>query len=182
MAHEGQHDQIPRSPDQAATQDGDAPPQELSDRQAKLLVRVLRVAYPHPTFPDAPYDRASKAVQDADGADDVLADGLRDLDERAGGDFASLDYERATEILRAVDGSPFFTLIKATTVVSLYDDHEVWDLLGYEGSSFDKGGYLDRGFNDLDWLPDPRVEEYDGAPRPELVTEPADRAATEGQR
>ena len=47
----------------------------------------------------------------------------------------------------------------STTVVALYDDHEVWELLGYEGASFDKGGYIDRGFDDLDWLPDPRVEE-----------------------
>jgi hypothetical protein len=37
----------------------------------------------------------------------------------------------------------------------------VWDLLGYEGPSFDKGGYLHRGFNDLDWLPEPRITEYD---------------------
>ena len=49
-------------------------------------------------------------------------------------------------------------------MVALYDDHEVWDLLGYEGSSFDKGGYLHRGFDDLDWLPRPRIEEYDGPP------------------
>jgi hypothetical protein len=34
-------------------------------------------------------------------------------------------------------------------------------LLGYEGPSFDKGGYLNRGFNDLDWLPDPRITELD---------------------
>jgi hypothetical protein len=26
-----------------------------------------------------------------------------------------------------------------------------------EGPSFDKGGYLHRGFNDLDWLPDPEA-------------------------
>ena len=57
----------------------------------------------------------------------------------------------------------------STTVVALYDDHEVWELLGYEGPSFDKGGYLHRGFDDLDWLPDPRIEEYDGEPRVELV-------------
>ena len=39
------------------------------------------------------------------------------------------------------------------------DDPEVWSLLGYEGPSFEHGGYLRRGFDDLDWLPDPRVEE-----------------------
>ena len=76
-------------------------------------------------------------------------------------------------------GTPFFALVHATTVVALYDDHEVWDLLGYEGSSFDKGGYLDRGFDDLDWLPDPRVEEFDGPPRVELV-DASTRGAAEG--
>ena len=33
-------------------------------------------------------------------------------------------------------------------------------VLGYEGASFDKGGYINRGFNDLDWLPEPRIEEH----------------------
>ena len=35
----------------------------------------------------------------------------------------------------------------------------LWPKFGYEGSSFEHGGYLHRGFNDLDWLPDPRVTE-----------------------
>jgi hypothetical protein len=56
--------------------------------------------------------------------------------------------------------------------VALYDSAEVWDLLGYEGPSFDKGGYLHRGFDDLDWLPRARVEEFAGEPRVELVELP----------
>ena len=61
-----------------------------------------------------------------------------------------------------IEDVPFFQLIRSVAVVSLYNDHEVWDLLGYEGESFSQGGYLDRGFDDLDWLPTPRIEEYDG--------------------
>lgn len=34
-----------------------------------------------------------------------------------------------------------------------------WSVTGFEGPSFDAGGYLTRGFNDLDWLPEPRVVE-----------------------
>ena len=109
-------------------------------------------------------------MQDADGAADVLADGLDDLDEQAGGDFAGLSDADATKIVEQVADGAFFKLVHSTTVVALYDDHQVWELLGYEGPSFDKGGYLGRGFDDLDWLPDPRVEEYDGEPRVELVT------------
>ena len=53
----------------------------------------------------------------------------------------------------------FFGFIRRTTVLNFYDDPEVWDIFGYEGESFSKGGYLHRGFNDLDWLPEPRIEE-----------------------
>jgi len=31
----------------------------------------------------------------------------------------------------------------------------LWQVLGYQGPSFELGGYLNRGFNDLDWLPEP---------------------------
>jgi len=47
--------------------------------------------------------------------------------------------------------------VRSTAVVEVYSDQRTWQLVGYEGSSFDKGGYLDRGFNDLDWLPDPEA-------------------------
>ena len=67
-----------------------------------------------------------------------------------------------------VDGRKVSTLLLGVAVVALYDDREVWELLGYEGPSFDQGGYLNRGFDDLDWLPEPRITEYDGEPRTEL--------------
>lgn len=138
-------------------------PEPLTDAQQATLLRVLRVAYPHPSFPDGPYQRTSAAVQQAD-ADGVLAEGLDAL-----GDLAGLDDAAVTAKLEAVQDEPFFRLVHSTTVVALYDDHDVWNILGYEGSSFEKGGYLHRGFNDLDWLPDPRIEEYDGEPRVEIV-------------
>jgi hypothetical protein len=152
-----------------AAQDESTGSPELSQRQAALLLRMLRVAYPHPDFPDAPYERTAKAVQEAGLTDAVLPEGLDDLDGRAGGDFLALDDQAATAVLTEIDTSDFFRRVHATAVVALYDDHEVWDLLGYEGYSYEKGGYLHRGFDDLDWLPRPRITEYDGPPRVELV-------------
>ena len=29
---------------------------------------------------------------------------------------------------------------------------EVWPIFGYEGESYSKGGYIERGFNDIEWL------------------------------
>jgi hypothetical protein len=34
----------------------------------------------------------------------------------------------------------------------LYDNPALFPLFGYEGFSVEKGGYLARGYNDLDWL------------------------------
>lgn len=166
-------DAVPDAPTDAAADPispTDVGGRGLTERQAKILFRLLRTAYPHPSFPDAPYERTAKTVEDAGRTDDVLVDGLEDLDARAEGDFAGADDERATAIVSDIADTPFFALVHSTAIVALYDDHEVWDLLGYEGASFDKGGYLHRGFNDLDWLPEPRVTEYEGEPRPELVS------------
>ena len=40
----------------------------------------------------------------------------------------------------------------AALVVSLYNQPAVWAKLGYEGSSAEHGGYIHRGFDDIDWL------------------------------
>lgn len=143
----------------------------LSPAAHAALVRLLRAAYPHPDFPDGPFERAADAVVTAT-VEDLwhrlsLAEGLRALDaltaERGHGDsFADLDDETALTLLRELEDAEFFRFIRSVVVVALYDDAEVHELLGYEGPSFDQGGYLHRGFDDLDWLPAPRIEEYDG--------------------
>lgn len=140
--------------------------QRLTTNQRTTLVRLLRVAYPHQNFPDGPYERTADAVLDRVSASIPekagLITGLESLDSTGQGTFADLSDDAALQVLRAAEDAPFFKVIRAVAVVALYNDHEVWELLGYEGASYDKGGYINRGFNDLDWLPDPRIEEYDG--------------------
>lgn len=164
--------------DTSATVAGE--PAQLTERQRAILVRLLRVAYPHDSFPDGPYERTADAVVGATADDQRLARTLgQDLDQLdviAGGDFLSVDEQTATQWLREYSDEPYFRAIRGIAVVALYDDSEVWQLLGYEGPSVDQGGYLHRGFDDLDWLPDPRIEEYDGEPRPEIITSDAQGA------
>ncbi len=154
----------------------------LGERHRALLVRLLRAAYPHPSFPDGPYERTAGTIIAAADDDALLAatlgPGLSSMDDAAGGDFLALDDDAACHLLRGIADATFFKAVRATAVVSLYDDHEVWELLGYEGASFDRGGYLHRGFDDLDWLPGPRIEEYDGPARVEVVTAGADQEGT----
>jgi hypothetical protein len=129
----------------------------------QAVAGVVRVMFPHPSFPDGPYERCAQTIVAAAGDDlrwrTQLDQGLRDLDAVGGAPFASLDPEAALAVLRKISDTEFFGGIRSRVVTSLYDDREVWELLGYEGASFDQGGYLNRGFNDLDWLPDPRIEE-----------------------
>ena len=159
----------------------------ISPEARAALVRLLRVAYPHDSFPDGPYERTADTIVDQVGETVwhrlVLVAGLETLDARAqaaGADsFAALDDEQALAILEELADAEFFTFVRGVAVVTLYNDAETWKLLGYEGSSFEQGGYLHRGFDDLDWLPDPRVEEYDG---PEELVEVAEDDRPTGER
>ncbi len=140
-----------------------APSPLLPDDAAERLVRVLKVAFPHKNLPDGPYERTAEhilatvsgnAFQTAQ-----LGQGLVSLDAVRGRAFADLAPDEALAVLEEVQRTPFFALVRSTTVTFMYSDRELWKVLGYEGESFDKGGYVDRGFDDLNWLPDPRIEE-----------------------
>lgn len=144
----------------------------LTDEARSVLIRVIRVAFPHPSFPDAPYERTADTIL-AEAADSTwfrvaITQGLLTLAHFAGGDFRELNDEDATKVLRRIESTEFFGFVRRTTVLNLYDNEDVWEVLGYEGPSFDKGGYIHRGFDDLDWLPAARVETYDG---PEKLVE-----------
>ena len=128
-----------------------------------LVIRMIRVMYPHDRFGDGPYERTATAVLDAAnsspaGQQAFLA-GLQDL---RSGSFEELNDAAALEFLKGIEDTAFFASVRGTAVVALYNDAETWETLGYEGASYDQGGYIDRGFNDLDWLPDPRITEFGG--------------------
>ena len=155
----------------------------LSPESRAGLVRLLRAAYPHTRFPDGPYERtADEIISQLDASlwhRLALAQGLQSLDAAAGGSFTDLDDDAALALLRTIEDAEFFRFVRGVAVVTLYNDHEVWGLLGYEGSSYEHGGYLERGFDDLQWLPTARIEEYDG-PEPFVEVAPDDELSTTG--
>ncbi|MFI7481808.1 hypothetical protein ACH9EU_05255 [Kocuria sp. M1R5S2] len=135
----------------------------LTDEAKRTLTRVIRVAFPHPQIPDGPYERMTeKIVAEAEGSTwfrMALTQGLLTLNSLSDRPFTELDDDAALKVLKRIADLEFFGFVRRTTVLHFYDDPEVWEALGYEGESFSKGGYLHRGFDDLDWLPDPRIEE-----------------------
>ena len=84
----------------------------------------------------------------------MLEDGVADLDSRAGdGGYLGMGWEKdRVAILQDIEGDGFFQAIRGSLVVGLYNQKAVWPLFGYEGASAHKGGYIDRGFDDIDWV------------------------------
>ncbi len=139
-----------------------ASPAAADTAAATALTDMVRAMFPHASFPDGPYQRCAQTILAA-AQNDVrfrtqLEQGLRDLDVAGGAPFAQLDEAKRLEVLRGMSATEFFEGVRSRVITSLYDDREVWDLLGYEGESYGRGGYAERGFADLDWLPDPRIE------------------------
>jgi len=131
----------------------------LTDAEGDKLLKVTRAIFPHDTLDDAVYalvvkDLDGAAANDADVAK-LLRAGLAELDVRASGSWAGLDYLARENIVIKMAGTDFFEKIRGTSVVSLYNNEMAWAHFGYEGSSYEMGGYFDRGFQDLNWLPDP---------------------------
>jgi hypothetical protein len=132
-------------------------PYQLSDDARATTLRATRVMFPHDALPDDCYAKVVRQIEaDAGGDPDVAAtveEGVAQLDD--GQRFVELDADAQLEVLKRNEDSAFFALLKATAVVELYDNPVVWKAFGYEGPSAHLGGYVDRGFADLDWLPDP---------------------------
>lgn len=131
----------------------------LSTHDGEALLSFCRHLYPHDTLEDAVYALVVKDLDSASQADaataKLLHDGVSDLDKAADGGWLELPAEHQLTLVRAAESTPFFAKVRSTTVVSLYNNEMAFAHFGYEGPAFAKGGYLARGFNDLDWLPTP---------------------------
>ncbi len=127
----------------------------------RALVRMARDIFPHDRLADryyvaavAPYDaQASKEAS----LKRLLSDGVAELDALASQRHGKPYVDVATEpervaLLKAVEPGAFFQKVKGDLVTGIYNNKAVWQLFGYEGSSWEKGGYVNRGFDDIDWL------------------------------
>jgi|SRR5689334_3931631 hypothetical protein len=137
-------------------------PMALEQNVAETVAALARTLYPHDALADAVYARVPAKLDEAAREDAAQAktinDGAAALDGRGDQRFVDRSAEQQLADAKAIAGSDFFELVRSTAVVEIYSDPQTWAAFGYEGPSFAKGGYIDRGFNDLDWLPDPEQE------------------------
>lgn len=134
----------------------------LAPATMKTLVKVARDIYPHDFLVDSYYITAvkpwdGKAAKDS-AVKAMIEDGVKRLDQDAQ-DRHKLPYaqvawesDRVT-LLQGIEQTAFFKAMRSDLVVSLYNQEELWPKFGYEGSSAEHGGYIKRGFDDINWLP-----------------------------
>jgi hypothetical protein len=122
---------------------------------------MARDIYPHDRIADQFYAVAVKGHDDTAAGDAahkaLIEDGIADLDARAqaagGTPYLGTGWEiDRVALLRQIEAGGFFQAVRGGLVVGLYNQSEVWPVFGYEGESFSKGGYINRGFDDIAWL------------------------------
>ncbi|MFK7881655.1 twin-arginine translocation signal domain-containing protein [Roseobacter sp.] len=120
------------------------------------LVQMARDIYPHDKVGDEYYVAAVKGYDTADAAEGIEA-GIAAVNAAAQGKgfngYLDAGWERdRVDILRGMEDSAFFQQIRGGLVTGLYNQKAVWPIFGYEGASYEFGGYIERGFNDINWL------------------------------
>lgn len=138
-----------------------ADPAAVSEDEFATLVKMARDIYPHDKVADQYYATVISGI-DASAKDDaalktMLVDGVADLDKRAqgakGSGYAAIPAEEdRVVLLKEIEATPFFQKIRGSLVTGIYNNKELWPTFGYEGESASKGGYISRGFDDIDWL------------------------------
>lgn len=136
----------------------------LSADQSSVLLAMIHTIAPHDALDEAAYalvvgalDREAASSAEYKGR---LASDLAGL----GADFARIAEDERVQRLSAIEPMPFFQSVRLKTLMVLYNNPIAWEHFGYEGEAFSKGGYLQRGFNDLKWLPE--VPAADSGPMP----------------
>lgn len=173
-----------KQPYEAAGEGGLQDLRSLDRETATTLVSVARAMYPHDRVPDLHYERIV-ATLDEKAADSeemkvLLKDGVQSLAMLTGrwpNEFGGLDEADQVKALQRIERGPFFKAVAAEIVVGLYSQPDIWPYFGYEGPSNDKGGYVNRGFDDIDWLDG--APDYRGHKVEKTFTDPVEQVDTE---
>jgi hypothetical protein len=130
----------------------------LTSGEGQSLLLMSRTIAPHDRLDDAAYAVVVGSL-DADAARDAASlastrAGIASLGAR----FAQSSETERVEVLRRIEQQPFFQAVRGRTLQVLYATPMAYALFGYEADAFSKGGYLNRGFGSLRWLPEVPLE------------------------
>lgn len=124
----------------------------------KILPDVVYQLFPHERLSKDVYEQVteqlSERISQSGELTAMLDDAMGVLSGNSPEAWFVLPEREKTQALETIQHTPFFQFVLNETLGGVYRHPLTWELLGYEGSSLEFGGYIDRGFNDIDWLPD----------------------------
>jgi len=130
--------------------------QRFSPELVEQLISVYRTMFPHNTVPDEFYEHVVRKLDEQAMRDEnfsgFLSDGVEVLSRETGSAWTALPAEARLQALERAEQTPFFQRLRSDFVFYFYGNPAIWPLFGYEGPSNDQGGYLHRGFDDIDWI------------------------------
>lgn len=142
----------------------------LNDAQSANLLQMVQDIYPHPDLLQLEHYQAiaatvMKNADDTPEAAKALAEGIERINAQAeslfGMSYIDLkDADAREAVLRHFQNDGFFQSVRWTAYFGIYDNKDIWPIFGYQGSSVEHGGYIDRGFSDITFVPEgPTLEE-----------------------
>lgn len=138
---------------------GSIPSGGSADLDVVAIRAMCRGLVPISKLADSVYDSVVARWQQAASSDPMLTDHLSQaaaaLRRGFGSAIPPADGAEFAAFLATVQDAAFFAALLAALTPVIVTLPAVWEVAGYEGESFSRGGYLLHGFNDLDWLPDP---------------------------
>lgn len=121
------------------------------------LARLAQLLFPHPGLNADVYAEIMSAALAQTAADPATREALDSvaaaLDAARDTDWFDLDADEQLQVMADLQEAAFFASIREMVRFRLYYHPALWNLIGYPGSSKEYGGYIERGFDDIDWLP-----------------------------
>jgi hypothetical protein len=118
------------------------------------IIRMARLLLPHDALSDDTYADVFNDALTATLGDDLLTAVEDLLNAQQSTVFMSIDEEAQLAAIRGIENEAAFAGLLAALKTHMYGHPAVWEVLGYEGPSYQNGGYLNRGAGDIDWLPE----------------------------
>jgi hypothetical protein len=130
--------------------------QRFSPELGEQLMSIYRIMFPHGAVADEFYDHVVRKLDEQAVRDEnflgFLSNGVEVLSRQTASAWSALSPEARLRALKSAEETPFFQRLRSDFILYFYSNPAIWPLFGYEGPSNDKGGYLHRGFNDVDWI------------------------------
>lgn len=120
----------------------------------KDLAAFNYALFPHKGLNMKFYEKSAKDMLANKKNKNMIIGGLVRINKVFSKPFSKLrvnDKKNAVKYISNIDAD-FFSHVRGFLVTGLYNNKGTWSYFGYEGASFEKGGYIGRGFDDISWI------------------------------